>query len=65
LIAALKQNGPQLDTERLVATLENLHDLDLGLGTPVSFGRSEHQGVHKVWGTQLDANGRYQPIDLH
>jgi ABC-type branched-subunit amino acid transport system substrate-binding protein len=64
LIAALKQNGPQLDTERLVATLENLRDLDLGLGTLVTFGRSEHQGVHKVWGTQLDANGRYQPIDL-
>jgi ABC-type branched-subunit amino acid transport system substrate-binding protein len=64
LIAALKRNGPQLDTERLVATLEDLRDLDLGLGTPVSFGRSEHQGVHKVWGTQLDENGHYQPIDL-
>jgi branched-chain amino acid transport system substrate-binding protein len=64
LIAALERNGPQLDTERLVATLENLRDLDLGLGTPVSFGRSEHQGVHKVWGTQLDATGHYQPIDL-
>jgi ABC-type branched-subunit amino acid transport system substrate-binding protein len=64
LIAALKQNGPQLDTERLVATLENLRDLDVGLGTPVSFGRSEHQGVHKVWGTQLSATGQYQPIDL-
>jgi ABC-type branched-subunit amino acid transport system substrate-binding protein len=64
LIAALKQNGPQLDTERLVATLENLRDLDVGLGTPVSFGRSEHQGVHKVWGTQLDATGHYQAIDL-
>jgi ABC-type branched-subunit amino acid transport system substrate-binding protein len=64
LIAALKQNGPQIDTERLVATLENLRDLDIGLGTPVTFSRSEHQGVHKVWGTQLDATGRYQPIDL-
>jgi branched-chain amino acid transport system substrate-binding protein len=64
LIAALKQNGPQLDTERLVATLENLRDLDVGLGTPVTFSRSEHQGVHKVWGTQLDANGRYQAIDM-
>ncbi|MGE5158577.1 MAG: ABC transporter substrate-binding protein, partial [Gemmatimonas sp.] len=51
-------------TERLVATLEDLRDLDLGLGTPVSFGRSEHQGVHKVWGTQLDETGHYQPIDL-
>ena len=64
LIEALKRNGPQLDTERLVETLENLHDLDIGLGTPVTFGRSEHQGVHKVWGTQLDATGHYQPIDL-
>jgi ABC-type branched-subunit amino acid transport system substrate-binding protein len=64
LIAALKRNGAQLDTERLVTTLENLRGLDIGLGTPVTFSPSEHQGVHKVWGTQLDANGRYQPIDL-
>jgi branched-chain amino acid transport system substrate-binding protein len=64
LIAALKQNGPQLDTEKLVASLENLRDLDIGLGTPMTFSRSEHQAVHKVWGTQLDADGRYQPFDL-
>ena len=64
LIAALKRNGPQLDTERLVTTLENLRGLDIGLGTLVTFSPSEHQGVHKVWGTQLDGNGRYQPIDL-
>ena len=64
LIAALKRNGAQLDTERLVTTLENLRGLDIGLGTPVTFSPSKHQGVHKVWGTQLDANGRYQPIDL-
>jgi branched-chain amino acid transport system substrate-binding protein len=64
LIEALKRNGPQLDTEKLVETLENLHDLDIGLGTPVTFGRSEHQGVHKVWGTQIDASGHYQAIEL-
>jgi branched-chain amino acid transport system substrate-binding protein len=64
LISALKRNGPQLDTERLVETFENLRGLDLGLGTPVSFGRSEHQAVHKVWGSQLDETGHYQPIDL-
>jgi ABC-type branched-subunit amino acid transport system substrate-binding protein len=64
LIAALKRNGAQLDTERLVTTLENLRGLDIGLGTPVTFSPSKHQGVQKVWGTQLDANGRYQPIDL-
>jgi len=64
LVAALKQNGAQLDTEKLVATFENLRDLDIGLGTPMTFSSSEHQGVHKVWGTQLDADGRYQPFDL-
>ena len=64
LIEALKRNGSELDTEKLVEALENLRDLDIGLGTPVSFSRSEHQGVHKVWGTQLDENGRYQPLDL-
>jgi ABC-type branched-subunit amino acid transport system substrate-binding protein len=64
MITALKSNGPSLDTERLVASLENIHDLDIGLGTPVSFGQSRHQAVVKVWGTQLDENGRYQPIDL-
>ncbi len=64
LTEALQRNGPHLDTESLVATLEDIHDLDIGLGTPVTFSRSEHQGVHKVWGTQLDADGHYQPIDL-
>src|ERR1035437_3944089 len=63
-IAALKGNGPQLDTESLVETLENLHDLDIGLGSPVTFSRSEHQGIHKVWGSQLDTTGHYRPIDL-
>jgi ABC-type branched-subunit amino acid transport system substrate-binding protein len=64
LIEALKRNGRELETETLVGTLENLRDLDIGLGTPVTFSRSEHQGVHKVWGTQLDETGRYQAIDL-
>ena len=64
LIAALQRNGAQLDTEGLVGTLENLRDFDIGLGTPVIFSRSDHQGVHRVWGTQLDETGHYQPIDL-
>jgi ABC-type branched-subunit amino acid transport system substrate-binding protein len=64
MIEGLKRTGPMLDTERLVEGLESLRDLDLGLGTLVNFGRTEHQGIHKVWGTQLDAHGRFQPIEL-
>lgn len=64
LVEALKRAGPQLDTERLVETLEGMRDFDMGLGTSISFGRSEHQGSHKVWGTQIDSAGHYQAIDL-
>jgi hypothetical protein len=60
----LQRNGVQLDTETLVSTLENLRDLDIGLGTPVIFSRSDHQAVHRVWATQLDETGHYRPIDL-
>ena len=64
LVEALRRAGPQLDTEKLVDALEGMRDLDLGLGTPVNYGRTEHQAVHKVWGTVLDGSGHYQPIDL-
>jgi branched-chain amino acid transport system substrate-binding protein len=64
LIEALKRAGPQLDTEKLVDTLESMNNVDMGLGTPLNFGRAEHQASHKVWGTALDETGKYQPIDL-
>lgn len=64
LIEALQKTGRDLDTERLIDTFESIHDLDLGIGTPITFGLTEHQGSHKVWGTQLDAQGRYQVLDL-
>jgi len=44
--------------------LETMRNLDLGLGTQLSFGRSEHQASNKVWGTALDESGRYQPLEL-
>jgi len=64
LIDALRRCGPQIETERLVDILENTHNLDLGLGAPLGFGRGEHQASHKVWGTALDETGKYQAIDL-
>jgi branched-chain amino acid transport system substrate-binding protein len=64
LLEGLKRAGLQLDTEKLVGALEGVRDFDMGLGTPISFGPTEHQGSHKVWGTQLNEYGRYQSIDL-
>jgi branched-chain amino acid transport system substrate-binding protein len=64
LAEAIRRVGPQINTERLVDELERLRDFDMGLGTLVTFTPDEHQGSHKVWGTQLDDTGHYQPIDL-
>ena len=64
LIEALKRTGPQLDTEKLIDVLENMRDLDLGLGAQLGFGRAEHQASHKIWGTALDETGKYQAIEL-
>ena len=64
LLEGLKRSGRDLDTERLVEGLEALRDFDMGLGTPISFSPSDHQGSHKVWGTQLNDHGSYQSLDL-
>lgn len=64
LIQALKRAGPQLDTEKLVDTLESMGNLDMGLGASLKFGRAEHQASHKIWGTALDETGKYQAIEL-
>jgi branched-chain amino acid transport system substrate-binding protein len=64
LAEGLQRAGRDLDPEKLVDALESLRDVDLGTGTKVSFGPSEHQASHRVWGTVLDARGHYQVFDL-
>jgi branched-chain amino acid transport system substrate-binding protein len=64
LAEAIRRVGPQIDTEKLVDQLEQLHDFDMGLGTQLSFSADDHQGSHKVWGSQLDESGHYQALDL-
>jgi branched-chain amino acid transport system substrate-binding protein len=64
LLEGLKRAGPQPDIEKLIGGLESLRNFDMGLGTLINFAQSEHQGSHKVWATQLDDQGHFQPVDL-
>jgi ABC-type branched-subunit amino acid transport system substrate-binding protein len=64
LIQGLKQTGGSLDTEHLIDNLEAMRNIDLGLGTTLGFGRSEHQASHKIWGTALDDSGKFTTLDL-
>jgi ABC-type branched-subunit amino acid transport system substrate-binding protein len=64
LIQAIRQTGPELNTEKLIDNLEAMRNLDLGLGTVLNFGRAEHQASHKIWGTAIDESGKYAPLEL-
>ena len=64
LIEALRRSGPVPDPEKVVAALENMHNVELGLGTPIGYSKSEHQACHKVWATQLTEAGKFEPIVL-
>ncbi len=64
MLEGLKKAGPQPDSDKLVNALESIHGLDFGLGSTINYGASEHQAIHKVWGSELDEQGHYHFIDL-
>jgi len=56
--------GAKIDGDQLADALEGLGNFDLGLGTTLKFGPSEHQASHMIWGTQLDENGKFVTVGL-
>lgn len=64
LVEGVKRAGKNLTTDTLVDALEGIRGLELGVGVPLTYGPSEHQASHKVWGTVLDAAGTYKTLDL-
>jgi len=76
LVEGLKK-ATALDTEKVIDALESIRGLDLGTGASLSFGMSEHQASHKVWGHDARRKGIFkrssstrsgeigQPISTH
>jgi ABC-type branched-subunit amino acid transport system substrate-binding protein len=62
LVEGLREAGPDLSPESLVAALERMGDLDLGVGAPAGFGPSRHQASHTVWLTELGERGAYSEL---
>ncbi|MCM8526529.1 MAG: ABC transporter substrate-binding protein [Lentisphaeraceae bacterium] len=61
---ALKRNGRKLDTVSFIQALHSINDFDLGTGQKFSFGKSNHQASHYVWGVKLDAKANIKEITL-
>ena len=64
LVEALKKAGPDPDAEKLVAALEGVSALDIGIGVPLGFSGADHQASHKVWGAVLQPGGAWKQTDL-
>ncbi|WP_304084162.1 ABC transporter substrate-binding protein [Maridesulfovibrio ferrireducens] len=45
----------------LYAATLSIRDLDIGLNTPVSFGRGKHQGLDEIYYTTV-SNGKFVPV---
>ncbi|MCJ2021935.1 ABC transporter substrate-binding protein [Methylobacterium sp. E-065] len=56
--------GTKIDGDRLADALEGLGTFDMGLGTTLGLGLSEHQASHMIWGTQLDETGKFVTVGL-
>ncbi len=63
-VEALERAGPDLTVDGFIEAVESISGLDLGIGSPISFGPDRHQGSDQVWGTVLDGSGKYQMLDL-
>jgi ABC-type branched-subunit amino acid transport system substrate-binding protein len=64
LVEGLRRAGRGVDTEKLVAALEGIRGLDVGIGAPISFSPGDHQGSRQIWGTLLQPDGSWRQVAL-
>jgi ABC-type branched-subunit amino acid transport system substrate-binding protein len=62
LVAILDRMGPPFDRARLKKAAEAIDQLDLGIGVPVSFSGRRHQGIDRVYFTEVRA-GRFERLE--
>lgn len=64
LLEGFRRAGVDPTTDSVIGALEQIQNFEMGIGTTLSFGPSEHQASHKVWGTSLNEACVYQGLDL-
>jgi ABC-type branched-subunit amino acid transport system substrate-binding protein len=64
LVVAALGRCRRFDGDGLVAALEGLRDLDLGIGAPISFSPSDHDASDRVWATVLTKGYEQAPLEL-
>ena len=59
-VEGLRRTGPTLTTERFMQTLDTqIRNLDIGIGTLMSFSATDHQASDTVWLSEVQSDGRF------
>jgi len=53
LLEGVQKVEGELNREKLVDGLESIKEVDLGIGTPITLNKTEHQALHRIWPTQV------------
>ena len=53
LVEGLKRAGPKITREGFIQAIESIHQFDLGILNPISFGKNDYQGLDRVYFTRI------------
>ncbi len=59
----IRRAGPEINRESIIDAILSIENLDIGLGTPISYSKSNHQGSHDVWPTII-RRSNFEPLDF-
>ena len=62
-VEGLRRAGPEVNRESIIDALLSIHNMDIGLGTPIDYGPESYQGSQMVWPTII-RNGRFEPFEF-
>ncbi|MDP2052705.1 MAG: ligand-binding receptor, partial [Acidobacteriota bacterium] len=60
-VEGLRRASPNITRERVIDALES-GPIDIGIGTPLRYSKTEHQGSREVWLTVI-RNQKFVPLD--
>jgi hypothetical protein len=61
IVEALRRMKGDLDPSKLKAVVESIHDFDIGIDAPISFGPTRHQALQYVYFASVE-RGRWMPV---
>jgi len=62
-VEGLRRAGAAVDRESIIDALLGIHNLNIGIGTPINYTRDLYQGSQSVWSTVI-RGGRFVPFEF-